>query len=70
MVSVSCLSVSSVVFVDTIGPESSTTFPSSSTTFLLTLVSICLVVVNSVFFFVIHSSVKLEEKYQLAFQEK
>lgn len=62
MVSVSCLSVSSVVFVDTIGPESSITFPSSSTTFLLTLVSICLVVVNSVFFFVIHSSVKLEEK--------
>ena len=55
-VSDSCLSVSSVVFVSTIGPESWMTLPSSSTTCRLTLVSICLVVVNSVFFLVTISS--------------
>lgn len=60
VVSVSCLSVSSVVFVETIGPESSTTLPSSSTNCRFTRVSIWRVVVSSVFFFVIHSSA--EEK--------
>lgn len=54
---VSCFSTSSVVFVDTIGPESSTTFPSSKTICRLTRVSICFVVVSSVFFFVTTSSV-------------
>jgi len=58
----SFLSVSSVVVVVTSGPESSTTFPSSSTTCLFTRVSICFVVTNSVFFFVIHSSAK-EKKF-------
>jgi len=54
----SCFSVSSVVLVVTIGPESSTTFPSSRTTCRFTRVSICLFVVSSTFFFVTHSSAK------------
>lgn len=54
--SLSCLLVSSVVLVSTIGPESSTTLPSSNTICRLTRVSMCRVVVNSVFFFVTTSS--------------
>lgn len=60
--SLSRLSVSSVVFVSTMGPESCTTLPSSSTTCRLTRVSICLVVVNSVFFFVTTSSTEKRSK--------
>lgn len=57
----STLSVSSVVAVETIGPESSRIFPSSNLTCRLTRVSICFVVVNSVLRFVIISSVKAKE---------
>lgn len=60
--SLSCLFVSSVVFVSTIGPESSITFPSSNTICRFTLVSICRVVVNSVFFFVTTSSMNKKER--------
>lgn len=60
--SLSRLSVSSVVFVSTMGPESCTTLPSSSTTCRLTRVSICFVVVNSVFFFVTTSSAGKKKK--------
>jgi hypothetical protein len=52
----SCVSVSSVVLVVTKGPESSTTLPSSRTTWRFTRVSICLVLVTSVFFLLTHSS--------------
>jgi len=52
----SCCSTSSVVFVVTSGPESTTTSPSSRTTCRFTLVSICRVVVISFFLRVSHSS--------------
>lgn len=52
----SCCSTSSVVFVVTWGPESTTTSPSSRTTCRFTLVSICRVVVISFFLRVSHSS--------------
>lgn len=45
------------------GPESSITLPSCSFTCRLTRVSICLVVVSSVFRFVIHSSEGKRKKY-------
>uniref|UniRef100_A0A182ILT7 Uncharacterized protein n=1 Tax=Anopheles atroparvus TaxID=41427 RepID=A0A182ILT7_ANOAO len=59
---VSCLSVSSVVLVDTIGPESSTTFPSSNSSCRLTRVSIWRVVVSSVLRFFTISSTRREQE--------
>lgn len=61
----SCCSTSSVVFVVTNGPESTTTSPSSRTTCRFTLVSICRVVVISFFLRVSHSS---ERRKRVLFQ--
>lgn len=61
----SCCSTSSVVFVVTRGPESTTTSPSSRTTCRFTLVSICRVVVISFFLRVSHSS---ERRKRVFFQ--
>lgn len=67
--SLSCLFVSSVVLVSTIGPESSTTLPSSNTICRLTRVSMCRVVVSSVFFFVTTSSAKYRNENENEFEK-